>query len=209
MATWLNSIGDWNTNVNAGIFGGKNAAGVMQQASGFGKAMGGLGINASNIGGIANTIGQIGTGLLAGQNQTGVGNALQTIGGLASNIPGVGGLIGAGVGVVGGLVNAAFGSHINEEFVQQTQLGANQVGSQVFNANTNGDLLNDWQNMAQMSNVSKSEVGSDGWFSSAASDKTDELNRRIDEANRRQLANFGIAAENVDRQNDLRILQIE
>ena len=62
MATWLNSIGDWNTNVNAGIFGGKNAAGVMQQASGFGKAMGGLGINANNIGGIANTIGQIGTG---------------------------------------------------------------------------------------------------------------------------------------------------
>lgn len=207
MATWLNSIGDWNTNVNAGIFGGKNAAGVMQQASGFGKAMGGLGINASNIGGIANTIGQIGTGLLAGQNQTGVGNALQTIGGLASNIPGVGGLIGAGVGVVGGLVNAAFGSHINDEFVQQTQLGANQAGSQIFNANTSGDLLNDWQNMAQMSNVSKSEVGSDGWFSNKASRKTRELNRQIDEANQRQLANFGIAAENVDTQNDLRILQ--
>lgn len=207
MATWLNSIGDWNTNVNAGIFGGKNAAGVMQQASGFGKAIGGLGINANNIGGIANTIGQIGTGLLAGQNQTGVGNALQTIGGLASNIPGVGGLIGAGVGVVGGLVNAAFGSHINEEFVQQTQLGANQVGSQVFNANTNGDLLNDWQNMTQMSNVSKSEVGSDGWFSNKASRKTRELNRQIDEANQRQLANFNIAAQNVDTSNDLRILQ--
>ena len=207
MATWLNSIGDWNTNVNAGIFGGKNAAGVMQQASGFGKAMGGLGINASNIGGIANTIGQIGAGLLAGQNQTGVGNALQTIGGLASNIPGVGGLIGAGVGVVGGLVNAAFGSHINEEFVQQTQLGANQVGSQVFNANTNGDLLNDWQNMTQMSNVSKSEVGSDGWFSNKASNKTRELNEKINAANQRQLANFNIAAQNVDTSNDLRILQ--
>lgn len=207
MATWLNSIGDWNTNVNASIFGGKNTAGVMQQASGFGKAMGGLGINANNIGGIANTIGQIGTGLLAGQNQTGVGNALQTIGGLASNIPGVGGLIGAGVGVVGGLINAAFGSHINDEFVQQTQLGANQVGSQVFNANTNGDLLNDWQNMTQMSNVSKSEVGSDGWFSDEASSKTRELNEKINAANQRQLANFNIAAQNVDTSNDLRILQ--
>ena len=149
----------------------------------------------------------MGVNMLAGQNQTGVGNALQTIGGLASNIPGVGGLIGAGVGVVGGLVNAAFGSHINDEFVQQTQLGANQVGSQIFNANTNADLLNDWQNTTQMSNVSKSEVGSDGWFSNKASRKTRELNRQIDEANQRQLVNFGIAAENVDTQNDLRILQ--
>lgn len=76
MATWLQQFGDWNTNMNAGIFGGKNAAGKMQQASGFGKAMGSLGINAGNIGGIANTIGQLGTGLLAGQNQTGVGLSL-------------------------------------------------------------------------------------------------------------------------------------
>lgn len=149
----------------------------------------------------------MGVNMLAGQNQTGIGNALQTIGGLASNIPGVGGLIGAGVGVVGGLVNAAFGSHINDEFVQQTQLGANQIGSQIFNANTNADLLNDWQNTTQMSNVSKSEVGSDGWFSNKASRKTRELNRQINEANQRQLVNFGIAAENVDTQNDLRILQ--
>ena len=207
MATWLQQFGDWNTNMNAGIFGGKNAAGVMQQASGFGKTMGSLGINAGNIGGIANTIGQLGTGLLAGQNHSDVGDTLQTIGGLASNIPGVGGLIGAGVGVVGGLVNAAFGSNINEEFVSQTKSQANALGSRVFNANTNADLLNDWQSMVTQSNVSKSEVGSDGWFSNKASRETRRLNERINEANRRQLANFDIAAQNVDDMNDLRILQ--
>lgn len=201
MANLLSQFGNWNAGVNTKIFG------TAEELTKFGKSMGGLGINAGNIGGIANTIGQIGTGLLAGQNETGIGNAMQTIGGLASNIPGVGGLIGAGVGVVGGLVNAAFGSHINDEFVQQTQLGANQLASQSFNANTNGDLLSDWQNTTQMGHVSKSDVGSDGWFSSKASDKTDELNRKIDEANKRLLANFGLAAENVDAQNDLRILQ--
>ena len=52
-------------------------------------------------------------------NSTGVGNALQSIGGLASNIPGVGGIVGAGVGAVGGLVNATLGSNINEENVAQ------------------------------------------------------------------------------------------
>ena len=53
-------------------------------------------------------------------NSTGVGNAMQTIGSVASNIPGVGGLIGAGVNMLGGVVNAAFGSKINEEFVNDT-----------------------------------------------------------------------------------------
>ena len=207
MATWLQQFGDWNTNLNAGIFGGKNTAGVMQQASGFGKAMGSLGIDAGNIGGIANTIGQLGTGLLAGQNQTSVGNALQTIGGLASNIPGVGGLIGAGVGVLGGLVNAAFGSHINEEFVNQTQMQANAVGNRAFNANTNADVLNDWGNYTEQSLVNQSDVGSDGWFSSKASDKRKELNQQIQEANRRQLANFNAAVENADKNTDFRIMQ--
>lgn len=207
MATWLQQFGDWNTNMNAGIFGGKNTTGVMQQASGFGKAMGSLGINAGNIGGIANTIGQLGTGLLAGQNHSAVGDIMQTVGGLASNIPGVGGLIGAGVGVVGGLINATVGSNINEEFVSQTKGQANALGSRVFNANTNADLLNDWQSMITQSNVSKSEVGSDGLFSNKASRETRRLNERIDEANQRQLANFDIAAQNVDDMNDLRILQ--
>lgn len=152
-------------------------------------------------------VAQMGVNMLAGQNHSAVGDVMQTVGGLASNIPGVGGLIGAGVGVVGGLVNAAFGSHINEEFVNQTRNQANQIGSNVFNANTNADLLNDWGNLTEQSSVRKSEVGSDGWFSSKASRKTAELNRLIAEANRRQLANFNVAAENVDTQNDFRIMQ--
>lgn len=207
MATWLQQFGNWNTNANASIFGGVDAANVMHQASGFGKAMSGLGINAGSIGGIANTIGQIGTGLLAGQNQTGIGNALQTIGGLASNIPGVGGLIGAGVGVVGGLVNAAFGSHINKEFVSQTENQINQLGNRIFNGNTNADLLNDWNNYFEQSYVTKKEVGSDGWFSNKAKKKRNALNEAIDEANERQLLNYNIAVQNADQNTDLRILQ--
>ena len=207
MATWLQQFGNWNTNANASIFGGADAANVMHQASGFGKAMSGLGINAGSIGGIANTIGQIGTGLLAGQNQTGVGNALQTIGGLASNIPGVGGLIGAGVGVVGGLVNAAFGSHINKEFVSQTENQINQLGNRIFNGNTNADLLNDWNNYFEQSYVTKKEVGSDGWFSNKAKKKRNALNEAIDEANERQLLNYNIAVQNADQNTDLRILR--
>ena len=79
-------------------------------------------------------------------NCTGVGNAMQTIGSVASNIPGVGGLIGAGVNVLGGVVNAAFGSKINEEFVDDTEASAKQQSGYVSGASTNDQLLNDWSN---------------------------------------------------------------
>jgi hypothetical protein len=62
---------------------------------------------------------------------------MQGIGSLASNIPGVGGLIGAGVNLLGGIVNAGFGSNINEEFVDQAEANAKQQASFVSNAGNN------------------------------------------------------------------------
>ena len=166
----------------------------------------GGGISNGALAGAGMGVANMGVNLLAGNNHTKVGDIMQTVGGIASNIPGVGGLIGGAVGVVGGLINAAFGSSINEEFVNQTKSQTNALGSQVFNSNTNADVLNDWQNMTAMSHVRKSEVGSDGWFSSDAEDTTDDLNRKIDEANKRQLFNFDLAVNNADRNTDFRIL---
>lgn len=166
----------------------------------------GGGISNGALAGAGMGVANMGVNLLAGNNHTKVGDIMQTVGGIASNIPGVGGLIGGAVGVVGGLINAAFGSSINEEFVNQTKSQTNALGSQVFNSNTNADVLNDWQNMTAMSHVRKSEVGSDGWFSSDAEDTTDDLNRKIDKANKRQLFNFDLAVNNADRNTDFRIL---
>ena len=131
-------------------------------------------------------------GMLAGQNETTVGNVMK-------NIP--------GLSTVGNLINAAFGSHINDEFVRQTEYGTNAIGSQIFKSNTNADVLNDWRNSFRMAHVSKDEVGSDGWFSNKAKNKTNALNESIDEANMKQLMNLGIAAGNADQNTDLRILQ--
>lgn len=136
-------------------------------------------------------------------NSTGVGNALSTIGSAASNIPGVGGLIGAGVNLVGGLVNAAFGSNLNEEFINQTEDQTKQQASYTSSAKDNASLLSDWSSYTDMAHVSQDDVGSDGWFSDKAKDKTKELNDAIDKANFRAWKSLSNTASNVDRNNDM------
>lgn len=139
-------------------------------------------------------------------NSTGVGNAMQTIGSVASNIPGVGGLIGAGVNMLGGVVNAAFGSKINEEFVADTEASAKQQSGYVSGASTNDQLLSDWSNFNNLANVTKSQVGSDGWFSSKAKRETRRLNKEIDNANLRAQKSLVNTAGNIDTSNDSALL---
>lgn len=139
-------------------------------------------------------------------NSTGVGNAMQTIGSVASNIPGVGGLIGAGVNMLGGVVNAAFGSKINEEFVNDTEASAKQQSGYVSGASTNDQLLSDWSNFNNLANVTKSQVGSDGWFSSKAKRETRRLNKEIDNANLRAQKSLVNTAGNIDTASDSALL---
>lgn len=139
-------------------------------------------------------------------NSTGVGNAMQTIGSVASNIPGVGGLIGAGVNMLGGVVNAAFGSKINKEFVDDTEAAAKQQSGYVSGASTNDQLLSDWSNFNNLANVTKSQVGSDGWFSSKAKRETRRLNKEIDNANLRAQKSLVNTAGNIDTASDSALL---
>lgn len=198
----LGKLGDWNTNVTNSMFTNSNTG----QATGFDKFAKGFGIDSGNIGGIANTAATAIGGLLAGKNKTGVGSAMQTVGSLASNIPGVGGLIGAGVNMVGGLVNAAFGSNINKEFVNQTEAQARQQSNYLSGATDTTSLLSDWDALTFLGDIKKSDVGSDGWFSNKAGRETDRLNTLVDEANMRALASLSNTAENIDKQNDLMLM---
>lgn len=172
--------------------------------SNFGKSLGKLGVSSSGLGGIANAATSIVGGLMNPKgNSTGAGNVLQGIGSAASNIPGVGGLIGAGVNLFGGLVNAAFGSKLNDEFINQTEDMTNQHANYVSSASDNASLLSDWASHADLAYVSKSDVGSDGWFSNKAKNKTKELNRAIDDANLKAWSSLSNTASNIDTNNAL------
>lgn len=131
-------------------------------------------------------------------NSTKVGNALSTIGSAASAIPGVGGLIGTGVNLVGGLFNTMFGSNINEEAVAQVESNIANQKNMGIGASTTSDFLNMADDYRNLAHIETSDIGSDGWFSNKASNKANELNWEIDAANRRALANFTNTANNVN-----------
>lgn len=201
----------FNSYANGGVLGtfadwNQNATNKFMD-SGVGGALEKLGIGSSGIGGIANTASSVVTGLMNPKgNSTGVGNALQTVGSLASNIPGVGGLAGAGVGLVGGLVNSMFGSNLNEDFINQTEGNIKNQEGYVSGASTNAQLMSDWSSLRNIGDVSKSQVGSDGWFSNKTKKKTRELNRRIKAANQRAALSLANTASNIDTQNDFNVL---
>ena len=193
----LNKLGKWNTAATSKLMG-----------SSFGQELDKLGISQGNLGGIANTAVSTISGFMnPSGNQTGIGNTIQTIGGIASNIPGVGGLIGAGVNLLGGLTNAAFGSNINEEFVDQTKADIKNQSNYISEASTNTELLADYSTHKDLANITKSQVGSDGWFSNKAKNLTRQLNRDIDKANTRAWMSLGNTAFNVDKMNDLIAMQ--
>lgn len=201
----------FNSYANGGVLGtfadwNQNATNKFMD-SGVGGALEKLGIGSSGIGGIANTASSVVTGLMNPKgNSTGVGNALQTVGSLASNIPGVGGLVGAGVGLVGGLVNSMFGSNLNEDFINQTEGNIKNQEGYVSGASTNAQLMSDWSSLRNIGDVSKSQVGSDGWFSNKTKKKTRELNRRIKAANQRAALSLANTASNIDTQNGFNVL---
>lgn len=137
--------------------------------------LGKLGITKNNIGGISNTAATMLGGVLAGQNQSGVGNAMQSIGSLASNIPGVGGIVGAGVNLLGGITNAAFGSHLNQENIDRIEGQVNDLSSFQSVASDYDALSSEYSNAPIMGYFSKDAIGSDGWFSNKAKNKWRDL----------------------------------
>lgn len=175
--------------------------------SGIGSSLKKLGIDSSSLGGIASSATSMVSGVInPNGNSTKAGDAISSIGSAVSNIPGIGGVIGAGLNLTGGLVNAAFGSNLNEDFINQTETKTAQQAGYTSSAKDNASLLSDWSSYTDLAHVSQSDVGSDGWFSNKAKNKTTSLNNAIDKANLRAWYSLGNTASNVDKNNDALIM---
>ena len=176
-----------------------------QKGAGFGKNMS----NAFNSGALSSAIGaassMAGQGISGGLS-SGVGNAMQGFGSIASALPGPWGAVaGAGLNIVGGVVNRLFGSQINEQAVADFRNQNSQQSNTTFNASNTNDLVSQG-NFGLLGSIDQNEVGKDGLFSDKASKLTKELNRQRAMANNQIIANYRTAAENVDAQNDLNAL---
>ena len=176
-----------------------------QKGAGFRKNMSNA-FNSGALNGVVGAASSIAGQGISGGFSTGAGNAMQGLGSIASAIPGPWGAVaGAGLNIVGGVVNRLFGSQINEQAVADFRNQNSQQSNTIFKASTTNDLVSQG-NFGLLDSIDQDEVGRDGWFSDKANKLTKELNKQRAMANNQIMANYRTAAENVDAQNDLNAL---
>lgn len=130
------------------------------------------------LGGLGSMVGQMAGGAISGGLESGAGNVISGLSGVASAIPGPWGAIaGAGLGLVGGLVNAAFGTKEDKEKHQRL----NQATDYLRGFNSNASTFDEVTGPQAMS--LDSSVYKGGWFSKGkASRKNQELAIQAQEA---------------------------
>ncbi len=142
------------------------------------------GFKSGALNGAAGAIGSMAGNAIGGGMSSGAGNVIGSIGNLASAIPGPWGAVAsAGLGVIGGLTNRAFGSKMNQENIANVEGTINRLNSFQSDASNFDTLADTWGSTAMGSNFSNSYIGKDGWFSSKARRKARELRRQMELAN--------------------------
>lgn len=185
-------LGSWMNRINSKI-----------EESEFAEALGGLGGITSLASGIASGAGKL---MNPNNNSTTVGNALQGIGSIASNIPGIGGLIGTGVQMLGNFTNAAFGSNIDDSVVKSIEDAASRQAGLQSNASDNISLLSDFSNLRNLGTVDVDDVGSEGWFSNKATKEAERLTKLNEDANLKAWKSLQGTAENIEKQKNMNLL---
>ena len=137
-------------------------------------------IAGAGIGSLGSVVGNIGGGLISGGKSSAVGDTIGNIGGTIGGAigavnPVAGALVGAATGVVGGITNAMFGSKLNEKRIAQAENEINAVKNFNADASNFDDLSQQIASATSIANFSKSDIGSDGWFSNKAKNKYKDL----------------------------------
>ena len=157
-------------------------------------------------GDVASTAGDI-LGKAMSQGKTsGAGNVINTVGDIAKDIPVFGGFMKGAANLVGGLVNTVIGSKLNNENIAKFENQNTAQANTVFGASNDNEVLSNFANSSILSDVSRSEVGSDGWFSNKAKRKTRAINNARQAANAHTQAALLQSVDNLDTNKDFGIM---
>ena len=144
-------------------------------------------------------IGGIAGNMIGGGKQTGAGNLISSASNIASVIPGPWGAVaGAGLQVLGGITNAAFGTKWNKENIAKTENTINNLRGLQADANSNDSLVTNINNLALGdATFSDSYIGKDGWFSNKAAKKARKLRAEMRDANDYAIDTLELNADNI------------
>lgn len=156
-------------------------------------------MNSDALNGAATAVGGMIGGAIGGGLKSGAGNVVSRLADVASAIPGPWGAVaGAGLKVVGGLVNAAFGSKLNEENIAAVEGATARANSAMSTAADFDTLSSTMGSTADVANFSDSYIGKDGWFSNKAKKKAASLREEARVANERQSLALLSNAEDIE-----------
>lgn len=125
-------------------------------------------LTTTGIAGLTGIGGSVVTGLLANGNKSKAGEVMGKLGDAAGMIPGpIGAVASATLKTIGGLTNAAFGSNLNQQMINNIQNSANKVANTRYNASTVAGLLGEARKNSGFAGFSKKQLGTQGWWSNA------------------------------------------
>ena len=142
------------------------------------------GFQSGAFNGVAGALGTMTGNAISGGLSSTAGSTLNSLSGLASAIPGPWGAVAsAGLGVVEGLTNRAFGTKFNKENIANVEGNINRLNNFQSDANSFDTLADTWGSTALGTGFSNSYIGKDGWFSTKAKRKANNLREQLNEAN--------------------------
>ena len=156
------------------------------------------GFQSGAFNGVAGALGTMTGNAISGGLSSTAGSTLNSLSGLASAIPGPWGAVAsAGLGIVGGLTNRAFGTKFNKENIANVEGNINRLNNFQSNANSFDTLADTWGSTALGTGFSNSYIGKDGWFSTKAKRKANNLREQLNEANLFALDTLQNNADNI------------
>jgi hypothetical protein len=111
-----------------------------------------------------------------------------------------------GGGVLGGAVNALFGSKINDAKVAEIDSDVQDLYNTSLDSSSSQSLMSSVGNIDWGNDFTRSDIGSDGLFSSKAKDLYAKKQLELATARRYAESNIANASENLDTNQDRRIL---
>lgn len=156
------------------------------------------GFQSGTFNGVAGALGTMTGNAISGGLSSTADSTLNSLSGLASAIPGPWSkLTSVGLGIVRGVVNRINGTKFNKENIANVEGNINRLNNFQSNANSFDTLADTWESTALGTGFSNSYIGKDGWFSTKAKRKANNLREQLNEANLFALDTLQNNADNI------------
>lgn len=151
----------------------------------------------SMLGAAAGAIGDIEGKLISNGLESKAGGIVSGVGDAVGGIPIIGGFAKGALNLIGGGINALFGSKLNKENIAAVEGGVARADSATASAQSFDTLAGQMGAAADISGFDKKFIGKDGLFSNKAGKKFKALREEANRANERQALTMATNAQNI------------